>query len=499
MARKSMIVIGAGIAGLSTGCYARMNGYDVELFERHDKPGGSCTSWNRKGYTFDHCIHNLSGTAPDSAIRYIWDELGGLRGTESLAFGEIVQLEDQKGHRVDVVSDLDALEEGMSEAAPADKELVHEYVEATRRMQGFDVLTFIVGGGRFSMLKMLPKLGLVRRWGPVTAAQYSDRFQDDFLRRAFRHVQYGMPGTPMLVHIGMLANVSIGDAGWPLGGSMALSRNIERRFVELGGKASYGSGVEKVLTKDDKAVGVRLIDGTEHFADIVVSAADGHNTIYGMLDGKYTNETIRSYYHEWVTEEQDFGLEVFFGVARDLDSEPHAICILLDEPLVIEGREFEKLDLEVFASRMGVAPKGKAVIKATFASSYDYWKAMKEKGAEAYDAKKTSVAEAVLAELEKRFPGLRAQVEAKDVVTPITSERYLGAYRGLQAWPARIDMKQLLKEGVSPTLPGLRDFYMVGQYAQGMIGLITVAAGGRKIVRRICKEDKRRFQTTKAQ
>jgi hypothetical protein len=39
---------------------------------------------------------------------------------------------------------------------------------------------------------------------------------------------------------------------------------------------------------------------------------------------------------------------------------------------------------------------------------------------------------------------------------------------------------------------------MVGQYAQGMIGLVTVAAGGRKIVRRICAEDKRKFQTTRA-
>ncbi len=493
-----MIVIGAGIAGLSTACYARMNGYQVQVFERHDKPGGSCTSWNRKGYTFDHCIHNLSGTSTDSGVRYIWDELGGLRGTEVIAFNEIVQLEDQKGHRVDIVADPDALEAEMSRAAPSDTWLIHQYATAARKLKGFDVMTFIVGGGRLSMLKMLPKFGLVRKWGPVTAAKYSDEFQDEFLRRSFRFVQYGMPSTPMLVHIGMLANVSGGDAGFPVGGSMALSRNIERRLVELGGNVRYRSPVEKVLTEDAKAIGVRLADGTEHLADIVVSAADGHNTIYGMLDGKHTSERIGSYYNEWVTDEQDFGLELFYGVARNLDAEPHALCILLDEPLDVEGRKAEKLDVEIFSSRMGVVPQGKATIKVVFASSYDHWKKLRERGKDAYDAEKANISAAVLAQLERRFPGMTEQVEASDVVTPLTAERYLGAYRGLQAWPARVSMKELLKEGISPTLPGLRDFYMVGQYAQGMIGLITVAAGGRKIVRRICAEDKKKFQTTRA-
>ncbi|HVO77718.1 MAG TPA: NAD(P)/FAD-dependent oxidoreductase, partial [Methanomassiliicoccales archaeon] len=470
----------------------------VDVFEKHDKPGGSCTSWNRKGYTFDHCIHNLNGTSTTSGVRHIWDELGGLKDTDIIAFKEITQLEDQKGHWVDIASDLNALEKEMLRASPQDAELIRNYVKAARKLKGFDVMTILVGGGRLTMLKMLPKLGLVKKWGSISCAQYSDKFQDEFLRKSFRYVQYGMPSTPMIVHIGMLANVSSGDAGFPVGGSMALSRNIEKRLIALGGKVHYKSPVDKILVKDNAVYGVRLADGTEHEAEIVVSAADGYNTIYRMLDGKYTNETIRSYYHDWVTEEQDFGLEVFFGVDRDLDSEPHALCILLDEPLDIEGRKIEKLDVEIFSWRVGVFPKGKTVVKVVFASGYDFWRALRDKGEEAYDTEKQKVAELLLAQLEKRFPGLRGQIEARDVVTPLTSERFLGAYRGLQAWPARIGMNQLLKEGISPILPGLANFYMVGQYAQGMIGLITVAAGGRKIVKRICKEDRRRFTTSVA-
>ena len=50
---KSIIIIGAGIAGLSAGIYGRTSGYKTTIFELHDKPGGLCTSWKRKGYTFD--------------------------------------------------------------------------------------------------------------------------------------------------------------------------------------------------------------------------------------------------------------------------------------------------------------------------------------------------------------------------------------------------------------------------------------------------------------
>ena len=45
----SLVIIGAGVAGLAAGCYARMNGHDASIFEMHDKPGGVCTSWQRKG------------------------------------------------------------------------------------------------------------------------------------------------------------------------------------------------------------------------------------------------------------------------------------------------------------------------------------------------------------------------------------------------------------------------------------------------------------------
>jgi len=63
MEQKSIIIIGAGIAGLAAGCYGQMNGYRTQIFELHDKPGGLCTSWQRRKSTIDGCLRWLLGSS----------------------------------------------------------------------------------------------------------------------------------------------------------------------------------------------------------------------------------------------------------------------------------------------------------------------------------------------------------------------------------------------------------------------------------------------------
>ena len=73
---KSIIIIGGGIAGLAAGCYGQMNGYHTQIFELHHLPGGLCTAWERKGYTFDGCIHYLLGSGEGQPFNQMWHELG---------------------------------------------------------------------------------------------------------------------------------------------------------------------------------------------------------------------------------------------------------------------------------------------------------------------------------------------------------------------------------------------------------------------------------------
>lgn len=68
-------MIGGGIAGLSAAVHARRCGYDVELLEQHDSPGGLATSWRRGPYTFESCLHWLLGASTASPMHRQWCEL----------------------------------------------------------------------------------------------------------------------------------------------------------------------------------------------------------------------------------------------------------------------------------------------------------------------------------------------------------------------------------------------------------------------------------------
>lgn len=91
---KHILIIGAGIAGLAAGCYARMNGYRATIFELHDLPGGLCTAWERKGYVFDGCIHYLFGSGEGQPFHAMWQELGAVQNRPMINHDEYQRITD---------------------------------------------------------------------------------------------------------------------------------------------------------------------------------------------------------------------------------------------------------------------------------------------------------------------------------------------------------------------------------------------------------------------
>jgi len=56
-------------------------------------------------------------------------------------------------------------------------------------------------------------------------------------------------------------------------------------------------------------------------------------------------------------------------------------------------------------------------------------------------------------------------------------------------------MLKVMFQGLSKTLPGLQNFYMVGQWAEAMIGIPTAALSGRNLIKTLCKKDGKKFRT----
>ncbi len=169
------------------------------------------------------------------------------------------------------------------------------------------------------------------------------------------------------------------------------------------------------------------------------TAADGHSTIFDMLGGKFTHERIRRYY-DAAPRHMEMALQVAFGLNRDMPREPQALTWFLPGPVTIVDRELDRIDIEVYSFDDTLAPKGKTVVKVMLSAGYDYW-------------------------------------------------------RGLQAWGVPGEPFAMFK-GLTRTLPGLRNMYMVGQWAESTIGLPTAMVSGRRAVQSICRLDRKRFRAT---
>jgi phytoene dehydrogenase-like protein len=498
MAEKSIVIIGAGIAGLAAGCYGQMNGYRTEILEMHDKPGGLCTAWTRKGYTIDGCLHWLTDSKPGPGFYRVWEELGAIQGRQMVYFDAFGRLEGRHGEEFVFHSDLDRLERHMLELSPEDGGLIRDFIKDARKCLRFempiDKAPELYGplDGLKMLFKMLPFLGTIRKWDGMSMQDFAARLKSPFLKEVFPLIWF--PEFSMFPLIGFMAGFHQQRSGYPLGGSLEFSRAIEKRYLDLGGRIQYKSKVAKVIVENRRAVGIRLEDGTEYRGDCVISAADGYATIFEMLDGKYVDNRIRGYYEKLAI----FPPLVYvaMGVNRVFSDVPRTISgfnMPLAEPVAIGGRLRERLDVHVYNHDPSLAPAGKTVVICMIGSDYGYWKKLRE-DPEQYRAAKEKTAHQVIMALDKRWPGFASQVEMWDVATPVTFHRYTGNWQGsFEGWmltPGKLTLQ------MKKTLPGLDRFYMAGQWVAPPGGIPSAAFSARSVIQIICKRDKKQFDAS---
>jgi phytoene dehydrogenase-like protein len=490
---KSIVIVGGGIAGLSAGCYARMNGYRSTIFEMHTQPGGLCTSWQRNGYTIDGCIHWLVGSSPEHTLYQMWDELGALSGRTIVDHDEFARVQTDDGRTLIFYTDADRLEEHLLELCPERASMIRTLTRAIRKFRHFGVGTLDapeVWGWRqrFRALSHLRQFlpGLVR-YGRLNLQQYAERFEDEFLRRAFAAV-IEVPDFPMIGLIAILGWMHGRYAGYPVGGSLEFSRAIERRYRDLGGEIRYESKVDRILVENDRAVGVRQVDGSEIRADYVISAADWHATLFELLDGQYLDNRMRKRLR--TLSPMPPLLYVSLGVAADLSETPPSQKWLFDRPLVLGGSRLSALTVRHFGYDPTLAPEGTSVLNVMAEADYDHWHGLSADRPR-YDAEKQAVAETLTALVEERFPTAAGRIDMIDVATPHTFERYTGNWRG--SWEGWLMTTKNCTLRLPTTLRGLGNFRMIGQWIQPGGGIPPAALSGRQAVQIICREDGKRF------
>ncbi len=486
-----IIIIGGGIAGLCAAVYAQKCGYQVEVLEMHHSAGGLATSWHRGQYTFETCLHWLFGSNPNGDMYSRWLEVFDINKLTFTYPAEYVRLETENGDHLSIYSDIECLEKEMLRRAPQDAAEIRNFVSAIRSLTKFKMPDPAGGwgGNWLTYLRDIPYLPLLHELSNISSREYGYKFADPLIRAFFG--EGDISELSALAVFFSLAWMSGRDAGYPIGGSQAVIQGIADKLGSLGGRLRLGAKVGRILVEDDAAVGVQLTDGETIPADWVISAADGHATIYELLGGKYMDTTTENIYSEFKTFPSY--LQVSLGVALDLSDQPGLVTRLLGTPLEVDpGTELRQLSFRFFHFDPGFAPRGKTAVTCFLPTrNFEHWVHLQQQDFAAYQSEKQRIAETVIAILEKMVPQIRSAIEVIDVSTPATVIHYTGNWKGsMEGWlltPAT-GYQQLPN-----TLPGLRQFLMVGQWIMPGGGLPSGLLTARSAIQAICRHDRKHF------
>lgn len=499
MGGKSVIIIGAGLAGLSAGCYCRMNGFDTHIFEHHDKPGGVAASWKRKGYLVDGGVHFLMDHRPGGPYYQVYSELGAAQGKSFPDLLTYLRFVDQStGRCISIERDMDKVEQSLISLFPKDALVLKGLLEGVRKMQqsgidstgGFDKPPEMEGlmDRITSMWKMRSILRYFSGIYSKPACELARDIHDPFLQRVVQNLF--LPEVPVYFVMMILATHGLGRLGLLDEGSLSFARSIERRYKDLGGQISYNCTVDEILVENHRANGVRLSDGSTHRADYIISAADGHSTIFSMLGGRYLDGGIRKRYENWKLCRPI--VMINYGINMELLDVPPFTTLFPEHPLVVNNKPVEGFLTRVFNYGTSFAPRGKVLVQAEFESDWDYWYELQRNDRKAYDSEKERLSSLILEQLEYLYPGISSRVEMTDVATPYTTWRYTRNYQG--AYMAWLFTPEVMMARIKRTLPGLDNFYMAGQWVIG--GSVPGCLySGRHAAQLLCRSENKLFTT----
>ena len=485
---RKIVIIGGGIAGLCAAVYAQKCGYQAEVLEMHDMAGGLAMSWRRGAYTFETCLHWFCGSDPTGAMHAQWSEVFEIDRLTFVDIAEFAHLETEDGNSLSILSDPDRLEKELLARAPQDAKAIRRLASEVRRLGALKMPDSTRGwaANMLTLLRDLPCFPLMRSLSRISLRDYGQRFTDPLLKEFFAGGELsGLSAIAIIISLGWMAS---GDAKYAIGGAQAIVRLIEENLVRLGGRVRFGAKVERILVENDAAAGVQLAGGETIKADWVISAADGHATIYELLGGKYVNEAIDNTYR--TTELFPSYLQVSLGVALDLRDQPQSLTRLLKSPLLIDPETAVKqVSFRIFHFDPTFAPAGKTAVTCFLPTrNFAYWTQLRSEHPEQYRAEKHRVAESVIDVIEKRIPGLRAAIEVVDVSTPASIVRYTGNWKGsMEGW---LPTPKTGLRPMSRTLPGLRNFRMIGQWVAPGGGLPSGLMTARPAIKAICRQDR---------
>lgn len=283
----------------------------MEIFEQRDKLGGRAYTYEMDGFTFDGGPTII--TEP-SMFDEIWQAAGRRREdyVEFVKCDPFYRIFDHEGEHFDYNDDEMFILSEIERRNPADKRGYLNFVHETKKVyeKGFVELADQPFHTIWDMLKVAPDLMRLQSWKSVYR-YVSDHIEDDFLRQVFSFHPLLVGGNPFdttSIYAMIHYLERQGGVWYAMGGTGALVDAFARLIRELGGKIHLDAEVAEILVEPDgsgqrpgarpknRVRGIRLADGTAHYANDVISNADVNMTYRTMIDPafrrKYTDRKL---------------------------------------------------------------------------------------------------------------------------------------------------------------------------------------------------------------
>ena len=283
---QKVIIIGSGFGALGAAARLAARGYDVEIFEKRDKPGGRAYVYEQDGFKFDGGPTVV--TAP-----FMFDDIFATAGRRREEYVEFQPLDpfyrifDHTGRAFDYNDDPEFIAAQIRQWNPSDADGYHRFMRSTQAIfqKGFVELAdqpFLTVG---DMLRVAPDL--IRLQSHKSVYRYVSQFiESDFLRRCFTFHPLLIGGNPF-DSSSIYAMIHYLEREWGIhyvmGGTGALVNALVQLIEELGGRFHFNAEVAEIIVDGRRATGIRLADGTTHRADHVISNADVAWTYLNMI------------------------------------------------------------------------------------------------------------------------------------------------------------------------------------------------------------------------
>lgn len=491
--KKKIIIIGAGVSGMTAGIYALDNGYDVTIYEKHNIPGGQCTGWYRKGVFIDGCAHWIVGTNPTSDLYPLWRHVGAFDLNSTIYDTEYFCKYDIDGEIVTFYANDEKLKEELIRVAPEDKKQIKRFVNGINAYKHIKVPVKkpIDQMNLFELIEygfaMLPVAIHFAYYKHITVEKYLKKFKSPIIREVFHRFFGANYNVHSMTYV--MQALAKNDAGVIEGGSKVVADSIANTFIKNGGTILYNKNVDHILIENNVAKGVVLENGEVIYADYVIASSDAYHTMTKLLENKYQDK----YYEDRFNNREDYPLStsllLSYKVNKILYNHPKMISFKI-YPVDFVGMSIDEIKIRnhSFDSSLNKNISTITILINTPDFVYDNLSTLSK---EKYNEAKQELGEKIKKEVIAYLGIEEDSVTLIDVATPLTYERYTNAYRGsYMSFITTDKSKGLMRKGL---IKGLNNFAMAGQWIMPPGGLPIALFTGKHAVCRICKMDKKNF------